>query len=113
MKQNPREEMARQRKVNTPMTYDTMSVDEWLHTFYLACSGGYTSVNLTVAEITRELRRAVIREATISTVTVTTTEHYDELCRPTDPDRICTMSSTYTYSQWVPEGEYWLCKKEG
>jgi hypothetical protein len=58
------------------------------------------------------LRRAVIRESTISTVTVTTTEHYDELCRPTDPDRICTMSSTYAYSQWVPEGEYLLVKKE-
>jgi hypothetical protein len=63
-------------------------------------------------EIESALRRAVIRESTISTVTVTTTEHYDELCRPTDPDRICTMSSTYTYSQWVPEGEYSLCKKE-
>jgi hypothetical protein len=104
MKQNPREEMARQRKVNTPMTYDTMSVHD------LLCEASDPDVYLD--DIESALRRAVIRESTISTVTVTTTEHYDELCRPTDPDRICTMSSTYTYSQWVPEGEYSLCKKE-
>jgi hypothetical protein len=56
--------------------YDTMSVDEWLHTFYLACSGGYTSVNLTVAEITRELRRAVIREASVGEIVIEQHEGY-------------------------------------
>jgi hypothetical protein len=58
------------------------------------------------------LCRAIIDEATISTVTVTTTEHYDELCRPTDPNRICTMSSTISCNPWVPEGEYRLVKQE-
>jgi hypothetical protein len=110
MRQNPREEMARQRKVNTPMTYDTMNVGEILHHLVVMSVHGMTGEEWN--ELTSALRKAVISEATISTVTVTTTEHYDELCRPTDPNRICTMSSTYTYSQWVPEGEYLLVKKE-
>jgi hypothetical protein len=97
------------------MNYDTMSVHDLVQAIADWGKGSRTreimySGRLCGLEST--LRRAVIREATISTVTVTTTEHYDELCRPTDPNRICTMSSTYTYSQWVPEGEYLLVKKE-
>jgi hypothetical protein len=58
------------------MNYDTMSVDEWLHAFYLVCSGGYTSVNLTVADITRELRKAVIREVQVGEIVIEQHEGY-------------------------------------
>jgi hypothetical protein len=94
--------------------YDTMSVHEIVNILeHEAVNGtGEKDAWAHRTQLILALRRKVIEEATISTVTVTTTEHYDELCRPTDPNRICTMSSTYTYSQWVPEGEYSLCKKE-
>jgi hypothetical protein len=57
------------------MNYDTMSVDEWLQTFYCACNeDGKTEVydrEVTMDEIKSALRKAVIREASVGTVTFT------------------------------------------
>lgn len=54
------------------MNYDTMSVDEWLQAFFMAatCDGATFVGNEEVGidEIKKELRKAVIREASVGVV---------------------------------------------
>ena len=90
--------------------YDKMSVDELLHEMYLCLLA--TNVR-EYRVIVAALRRAVLREATVGEVKVVTTEHFDEIARPEDTERIVTMSEQIISKTWVPEGEYVLCKKEG
>lgn len=56
------------------------------------------------------IRKAVIREASVGKVKAVTTEHFDEIARPNDPERIVTMSEQIISETWVPEGEYVLVK---
>ena len=90
--------------------YDTMSVDELLHEMYLCLLATNARE---YKKIATALRRAVLREATVGEVKVVTTEHFDEIARPEDPERIVTMSEQIVSKAWVPEGEYLLVKKEG
>ena len=88
--------------------YDGMSMDELLHELFYILDWGRDKTAIMAA-----LRRAVIREATVGEVKVVFSEHYDEIARPEDPERIVTMSESIISKAWVPEGEYVLCKKEG
>ena len=90
--------------------YDKMSVDELLHEMYL-CLLATNAREYKI--IVAALRKAVIREAAVGEVKVVTTEHFDEIARPEDTERIVTMSEQIISKTWVPEGEYVLCKKEG
>ena len=88
--------------------YDGMSMDDLLYELFYVLDWGKDRTAIMSA-----LRRAVIREATVGEVKVVTTEHFDEIARPEDTERIVTMSEQIISKTWVPEGEYVLCKKEG
>lgn len=99
------------------MNYDSMSVDEWLQTFFEAavCDGVAFAGNeeVTIDEIKRELRKAVVREASVGEVTVKITEYEDEITAPKgSPDRIVTCSEQFICQHWIPEGAYALVKME-
>lgn len=94
--------------------YDKMSVHdlvEVLLDYVNSGAGWYTNGGETPA-IESALRRAVLREAAVGEVKVVTTEHFDEIARPEDPERIVTMSEQIVSKAWVPEGKYWLVKEE-
>lgn len=64
-------------------------------------------------EIESALRKAVIREATLTIAVVKTQEYEDEITAPKgSPDRIVTMSQNVGLRGYVPDGEYYLIKKE-
>ena len=86
--------------------YDKMSVADLVRR--TSISSGFQLPALESA-----LRRAVIKEATVGEVKVEFSEHYDEIARPEDPERIVTMTEQIISKAWVPEGEYLLVKKEG
>ena len=88
--------------------YDGMSMDDLLHELFYILDWGRDKTAIMAA-----LRRAFLREAAVGEVKVVTTEHYDEIARPEDPERIVTMTEQIISKTWVPEGEYVLCKKEG
>ena len=89
--------------------YDKMSVEE-----LIGVAADYRGMAVTMDRfVIPALRRAVLREATVGEVKVVTTEHFDEIARPEDTERIVTMSEQIISKTWVPEGEYVLCKKEG
>lgn len=63
------------------MKHDTMSVDEWLQAFFMAatCDGATFVGNEEVGidEIKRELRRGVIREASVGNVVISTDDIHE------------------------------------
>ena len=95
--------------------YDSMSVHDLV--VAIANEGEFTGLTAKAHDdltpLEAALRRAVLREATVGEVKVVTTEHFDEIARPEDPERIVTMSESIVSKAWVPEGEYLLVKKEG
>ena len=91
--------------------YDSMNVHELVSR--LICGEGWFFKEDHIPLIESALRRAFLREATVGEVKVVTTEHFDEIARPEDPERIVTMSEQIISKAWVPEGEYLLVKKEG
>ena len=93
--------------------YDTMRVEDLIHEAFYALQEKDWVNREPNPVIMSALRRAVIREATVGEVKVVFSEHYDEIARPEDPERIVTMSESIISKAWVPEGEYVLCKKEG
>ena len=92
---------------------DKMSVHELLDDYVGWSAADVAEQREQLVAIESALRRAVIREATVGEVKVVTTEHFDEIARPEDPERIVTMSEQIISKAWVPEGEYLLVKKEG
>ena len=88
--------------------YDRMSMDDLLHELFYILDWGRDRTAIMAA-----LRRKIIKEATVGEVKVVTTEHFDEIARPEDTERIVTMSEQIISKAWVPEGEYLLVKKEG
>jgi len=64
-------------------------------------------------ELESALRKAVIREATLTIAVVKTQEYEDEITAPKgSPDRIVTMSQNVGLRGYVPDGEYYLIPRE-
>lgn len=59
------------------------------------------------------IKAAVIREASIGEVEVRIRESEDEVTAPKgSPDRIVTANEQIICHRWIPEGTYYLVKKE-
>lgn len=98
------------------MNYDNMSAHELV--LAIAEEGEYTGLTALphddLTPIESALRRAVIREATVSEATAKVIEYIDGITAPVgSPDRIVTCSEQLICPHWIPEGTYYLIKKEG
>jgi hypothetical protein len=89
--------------------YDGMNFDELVVQLipnHVAAGGDFEIIKAA-------LRKAVIREATLTIAVVKTQEYEDEITAPKgSPDRIVTMSQNVGLRGYVPDGEYYLIKKE-
>jgi hypothetical protein len=90
-----------------------MSVHELVAESISIGNAGRNMTDYRLPAIESALRKAVIREKSVGEIEVKIHESEDEITAPIgSPDRIVTCSEQFICQGWIPEGVYYLVKKE-